>query len=60
MSTLNPARALKQDHCLGKIGSGYLADAIAIPSDKGAAEAYEVIMETKDPIKWMMIDGNAF
>jgi aminodeoxyfutalosine deaminase len=60
MSTLNPARALKQDHCLGKIGSGYLADAIAIPSDKGAAEAYEVIMETKDPIQWMMIDGKVF
>jgi cytosine/adenosine deaminase-related metal-dependent hydrolase len=58
MSTLNPSRALKQDHCLGKIRSSYLADAIAIPSDKGAAEAYDVIMETKDPIQWMMIDGN--
>src|SRR5438045_5134597 len=35
MVTVNPARALKQEHQLGCIGNGAYADVIAIPGDGG-------------------------
>jgi cytosine/adenosine deaminase-related metal-dependent hydrolase len=58
MTTICPAQALKQEHYLGRISDGYLADAIAIPYDGPAAEAYEAILETRHPVQWMMLDGN--
>jgi cytosine/adenosine deaminase-related metal-dependent hydrolase len=57
MVTIRPARALKLERRLGKIAPGYLADAIAIPF-KGRSDAvYEAILQTRGPIKWMMING---
>ncbi len=44
MVTVNPAQALQQDHKLGRIAPGYLADAIAIPYSGSS-------------IEWMIVDG---
>ncbi len=57
MVTIRPARALKLERSLGKIAPGYLADAIAIPF-KGRTDAVcESLIQTRGPIKWMMING---
>jgi cytosine/adenosine deaminase-related metal-dependent hydrolase len=57
MVTIRPARALKLDRSLGKIAPGYLADAIAIPFKGRAHDVCESIVQTRGPIKWMMING---
>ena len=57
MVTTRPARALKLERSLGKIAPGYLADAIAIPFKGRAEEVCEAIIQTRGPIKWMMING---
>jgi cytosine/adenosine deaminase-related metal-dependent hydrolase len=57
MVTVRPARALKMERDLGRIASGYLADLIAIPFTGAVDEVYETIIENRDPIEWMMING---
>jgi aminodeoxyfutalosine deaminase len=57
MVTIRPARALKLERRLGKIAPGYLADAIAIPFKGRTGNVCEAILQTKGPIKWMMING---
>jgi aminodeoxyfutalosine deaminase len=57
MVTVRPARALKMERNLGKIASGYLADLIAIPFTGAGDEVYEAIIENRDTIEWMMING---
>jgi cytosine/adenosine deaminase-related metal-dependent hydrolase len=57
MVTIRAARALKLERSLGKIAPGYLADAIAIPFKGHAVDVYEAIIQTRGPIKWMMING---
>ena len=57
MVTVRPARALKMERDLGKIAVGYLADLIAIPFTGAGDEVYEAIIENRDPIEWMMING---
>lgn len=57
MVTVNPARALKLGHELGRISPGYLADSIAIPFKGSASEVFEAILQNRGPIKWMMVNG---
>ena len=57
MVTVRPARALKMERSLGKIASGHLADLIAIPFTGGVDAVYDAIIENRDPIEWMMING---
>jgi aminodeoxyfutalosine deaminase len=57
MVTIRPARALKLERSLGKIAPGHMADAIAIPFKGRAHDVCESIVQTRGPIKWMMING---
>ena len=57
MVTVRPARALKMARDLGKIADGYLADLIALPFTGSVDDVYEAIIENRDPIAWMMING---
>jgi imidazolonepropionase-like amidohydrolase len=57
MVTIRPARALKLEESLGQIAPGYLADAIAISFKGRTDEVCESIIQTRGPIKWMMING---
>ena len=57
MVTVNPAKALQQDDRLGRIAPGYLADAIAIPYSGGAGMVHDAIVENRNSIEWMIIDG---
>jgi cytosine/adenosine deaminase-related metal-dependent hydrolase len=57
MCTVYPARAIRQGARLGKIARGYLADAIALPFSGWVEEVYEAIVENRDPVPWMMVDG---
>jgi cytosine/adenosine deaminase-related metal-dependent hydrolase len=57
MVTVRPARALKMERDLGKIASGYLADLISMPFTGSSDEVYEAIIENRNPIEWMMING---
>jgi cytosine/adenosine deaminase-related metal-dependent hydrolase len=57
MVTIRPARTLKLERRLGKIAPGYLADAVAIPFKGRTDDVCEGILQTRGPIKWMMING---
>lgn len=57
MVTLNPARALQQDHRLGRIAPGFLADAIAIPYSGDVETVHDAIVENRSSIEWMIVDG---
>jgi cytosine/adenosine deaminase-related metal-dependent hydrolase len=54
MVTIRPARALKLEHELGKIASGYFADSIAIPLNGSTDDVFEEIVQHRGVIKWMM------
>ncbi len=55
--TVNPARALRRAGQLGQIVPGALADLIAIPMAGSVAAIHEEILEHRQPVPWMMIDG---
>jgi aminodeoxyfutalosine deaminase len=57
MCTVYPALAIGQENCLGRISSGYLADAILVPAGDDERNVYEAIVENRQPIPWMMVDG---
>jgi imidazolonepropionase-like amidohydrolase len=57
MITVGPARALQQQDELGQINSGFLADAIGIPFSEAIESVYEWVIEYRDPITWMLVDG---
>ena len=57
MVTVNPAQALQQNHKLGRIAPGFLADAIAIPYSGDAEMVYNAIVENRSSIEWMIVDG---
>lgn len=56
-TTINPARALRQERRLGKIAPGALADLIAVPTSGSVATAHEEIVSFERPTPWSMIDG---
>jgi cytosine/adenosine deaminase-related metal-dependent hydrolase len=55
MVTVNPARALRQENALGRIGPGFRVDLIAIPI--GAGNVYDRIIAFKDAVDWALLDG---
>lgn len=55
MVTVNPARALRQENALGRIGPGFRADLIAIPI--GAGNVFDGIIAFKDAVDWALLDG---
>jgi cytosine/adenosine deaminase-related metal-dependent hydrolase len=57
MITVAPARALQRQTELGQINSGFLADAIAIPFSGAIESVYEWVLEYREPIRWMLVDG---
>jgi cytosine/adenosine deaminase-related metal-dependent hydrolase len=57
MVTVNPARAIGSERSLGQITPGYLADAISIPFRGEFGSIYEEVINYRDEILWMMVDG---
>jgi cytosine/adenosine deaminase-related metal-dependent hydrolase len=55
MATLNGARALRLN--AGKIAPGALADLIAVPHDPSMRDVHAAVIANREPIEWMMIDG---
>jgi aminodeoxyfutalosine deaminase len=57
MVTVRPARAIGLEDSLGQIKTGYLADAISIPFRGGYRSIYEEIINYRNDVLWMMVDG---
>lgn len=55
MATLNGAMALGIE--AGKIAPGTLADLIALPHADNAREVHAAVIENREPVAWMMLDG---
>jgi cytosine/adenosine deaminase-related metal-dependent hydrolase len=55
MATLNGARALNLN--AGKIVPGALADLIAVPHNGNLRNVHAAVIENREPVGWMMIDG---
>ena len=55
MATLNGAQALGIE--AGKIAPGALADLIALPHADTAREVHAAVIENRQPVAWMMLDG---
>jgi cytosine/adenosine deaminase-related metal-dependent hydrolase len=56
MVTVNPALALHQHNCLGRIRPGSQADLIAVPCS-GTDNLFEQILAFDGPVDWMLLDG---
>jgi cytosine/adenosine deaminase-related metal-dependent hydrolase len=56
MVTVNAARALHQEHALGRIRRAFQADLITIPRSS-LANLFEEIVAFDGPVGWMMVDG---
>jgi cytosine/adenosine deaminase-related metal-dependent hydrolase len=56
MVTVNPALALHQQNCLGRIRPGSQADLIAVPCS-GNGNLFEQIVAFDGPVDWMLLDG---
>jgi aminodeoxyfutalosine deaminase len=57
MVTVKPARAIGLEQSVGKVASGYLADAIKIPFRGAYPSIYEEVIDYRDDVLWMMVDG---
>jgi cytosine/adenosine deaminase-related metal-dependent hydrolase len=57
MVTVKPAHAIGLEQSLGQIKPGYLADAISIPFTDGYPNIYEEIIDYRNDVLWMMVDG---
>jgi len=57
MVTVNAARAIGQGAWMGKIGPGFRADLIAIPSAETEGIAFDTIVAFDGVVPWMMLDG---
>jgi cytosine/adenosine deaminase-related metal-dependent hydrolase len=57
MATVNGARALGLQHELGCIAPGFLADAIAVPCAERLDSAYEVVLQNRCAVRWMLVNG---
>jgi cytosine/adenosine deaminase-related metal-dependent hydrolase len=57
MVTVRPARAIGLEKSLGQIRPGYLADAISIPFRGCYRSIYEEIIDYRNDVLWMIVDG---
>jgi len=55
--TVNAAHALGREDLIGKIAPDAYADLIALPFQNNPAQVYESIVQHRQPIEWMMVDG---
>ena len=55
--TVNAAVALDKKEFLGKLAPGTYADMIALPFNGPTEQVYEAIVEHRQPVQWMMLDG---
>ena len=58
MATVNGARALGQEHALGKIRSGFLADLIALPLVNPSNDLFTEIISWDKSVPWVMLAGD--
>lgn len=58
MTTMNGARALRQDHTLGRLRAGFQADLIALPIEKTPDDVFEKIIGWNETVPWMMVGGD--
>ena len=56
MMTVIPARALRQEHALGQIRTGFEADLVALPC-AGLKDVFDQIVAFDGPVSWAMISG---
>jgi aminodeoxyfutalosine deaminase len=57
MATRNPARALRMAGRLGEVRAGAFADLIALPFNGSVGNVYEAILDHRNSVSWMMING---
>lgn len=57
MATVNGAAAFGQKNELGRIGSGYQADLIAVPDPGPGADVFAKIISFEETVPWMMVGG---
>ena len=57
MVTRNAARAIGREGRLGEIREGAHADLIAVPYEGTAGNALAAVIENREAIDWMMVDG---
>ena len=57
MATVNPAAAMRRQRDLGRLAPKAWADLIAIPVERGAKDVYEEIVRHREPVRWMMVNG---
>lgn len=55
--TVNAAAALNLEDSLGKLVPGAFADMIALPFNGEVPRVYEAILQHRQPVEWMMVDG---
>ena len=57
MVTTAPAKALRQQHSLGRIGAGFKADLIALPAAMAGEELFDELLEFDQKVPWSMVNG---
>ncbi len=57
MVTVNAAAALRQQHSLGRIRSGFAADLIAVPADGKKDEILSNVVAFDGQVPWKMVEG---
>lgn len=57
MVTRNAGRAIGLEGKLGELREGARADLIAVPYRGAAQDAIDAVIENREPIEWMMVDG---
>ncbi len=57
MVTIAPARALGQQHSLGRLVPGFKADLIALPAAMAGEELFDELLEFDEKVSWSMVNG---
>jgi cytosine/adenosine deaminase-related metal-dependent hydrolase len=57
MITVNPARALRQPHSLGRIKVGYAADLTAVPASGAPEDTLATCIHFAGKVPWSMVNG---
>jgi len=57
LATTGAAKALNRTEKLGRLAAGMWADMIAVPRDGAMSDPYEMVVFSKNPISFSMVDG---